>query len=81
MSGVIATVVVAHVPTLGLAKNTPEYQQTLVTAERAMGASIRNTLKPDLWVLVSSHWVATFDWLVTTHAMHEGFASPPRHRI
>jgi 3,4-dihydroxyphenylacetate 2,3-dioxygenase len=73
MSGIIATAVVAHVPTLGLAKNTPEFQQTLVAAERKMGAALRETLKPDLWVIVSSHWVATFDWLVTTHATHEGF--------
>ena len=72
MTGVIATAVVAHVPTLGLAKNTPEYQQTLVAAERSMGADLRNSLKPDLWVVVSTHWVATFDWLVTMHAMHEG---------
>lgn len=72
MSGLIAAAVVAHVPTLGLAQNTPDYQQTLVAAERALGASMRETLKPDLWVLVSSHWVATFDWLVTGHAVHEG---------
>ena len=72
MTGVIATTVVAHVPTLGLAKNTPAYQETLVAAERAMGAALRSVLKPDLWVVVSTHWVATFDWLVTMQAMHEG---------
>ena len=72
MSGIIAATIAAHVPTLGLAKNTPEYQQTLVAAERAMGEAIRSTLKPDLWVIVSSHWVATFDWPVTCQARHEG---------
>jgi 3,4-dihydroxyphenylacetate 2,3-dioxygenase len=72
MTGVIATTVVAHVPTLGLAKNTPAYQETLVAAERSMGAALRKTLEPDLWVVVSTHWVATFDWLVTMQAVHEG---------
>jgi 3,4-dihydroxyphenylacetate 2,3-dioxygenase len=72
MSGVIATAVVAHVPTLGLAKNTPPYQQTFVSAERTLGASLRERLKPDLWVVVSAHWVTTFDWYVTVHATHEG---------
>jgi 3,4-dihydroxyphenylacetate 2,3-dioxygenase len=60
------------VPTLGLAQNTPPYQQTMVQAELAMGEAIRNTLKPDLWVIVSSHWVATFDWPVTCQPRHEG---------
>lgn len=74
MSGIIAATIAAHVPTLGLAKNTPDYQQTLVAAERAMGEAIRTTLKPDLWVLVSSHWVATFDWPVTCQPRHTGYA-------
>ena len=76
MTGVIATTVVAHVPTLGLAKNTPAYQETLVAAERAMGAALRSVLKPDLWVVISTHWVATFNWLVTMQAMHDGVLQP-----
>jgi 3,4-dihydroxyphenylacetate 2,3-dioxygenase len=73
MSGLVAAAIVAHVPTMGLAKNTPDYQQTLVDAERNLGAAIRDTFKPDLWVVVSAHWVATFDWLVTCQPVHEGF--------
>lgn len=72
MSGVVATGIVAHVPTLGLEKNIPDFQKNLPIAERAMGAALRDALKPDLWVLVSSHWVATFDWLVTGQAVHAG---------
>lgn len=72
MSGVVATALVAHVPTLGRAENTPDYQQTLVQAERTMGAAIRETLKPDVWVIVSTHWVSTFDWFATCQAKHEG---------
>jgi 3,4-dihydroxyphenylacetate 2,3-dioxygenase len=70
--GVIAAALVAHVPTLGLAKNTPEYQMTLVEAERLLGAALRETLKPDVWVIVSTHWISTFDWFATCQPMHEG---------
>jgi 3,4-dihydroxyphenylacetate 2,3-dioxygenase len=72
MSGVIAAAVVAHVPTLGRPEITPDFQQTLVAGEREMGAAVRRTLQPDLWVLVSAHWVATFDWVVTCQPVHEG---------
>ena len=61
MSGVVAAMVVAHVPTLGRQEITPEYQQTLVTSERELGAAVRRALKPDAWVITSAHWVATFD--------------------
>jgi 3,4-dihydroxyphenylacetate 2,3-dioxygenase len=72
MTGVIAAALVAHVPTLGRAENTPDYQHTLVQAERTMGAAVRAALKPDLWVIVSTHWVSTFDWFTTCQAKHEG---------
>jgi 3,4-dihydroxyphenylacetate 2,3-dioxygenase len=72
MSGVIAAAVVAHVPTLGRPEITPDFQQTLVAGEREMGAAVRRALQPDLWVLVSAHWVATFDWVVTCQPVHEG---------
>jgi len=72
MSGVIAAAVVAHVPTLGRPEITPDFQQTLVAGEREMGAAVRRALQPDLWVLVSAHWVATFDWVVTCQSVHEG---------
>ena len=72
MSGVVATALVAHVPTLGRAENTPDYQQTLVQAERTMGVAVREALKPDVWVIVSTHWISTFDWFATCQALHEG---------
>lgn len=72
MSGVIAAAVVAHVPTLGRAEITPDFQQTLVAGERELGAALRRSLRPDLWVIVSAHWVATFDWVVTCQPLHEG---------
>lgn len=70
--GVIASAIVAHVPTLGMPANTPVYQQTLVEAEQRLGADLRHGLTPDVWVILSSHWVATFDWPVTCQARHRG---------
>lgn len=71
MSGLIAAAIAAHVPTLGLAQNTPDYQQNLVDAEHTLGDALR-ALQPDLWVIVSSHWVATFDWPVGCQPRHTG---------
>jgi 3,4-dihydroxyphenylacetate 2,3-dioxygenase len=73
MTGVIAAATVAHVPTLGRAEITPDFQQTLVAGERTLGAGIRRALKPDLWVIASTHWVATFDWLPTCQPAHAGY--------
>jgi 3,4-dihydroxyphenylacetate 2,3-dioxygenase len=72
MSGVIAAGVVAHVPTLGRADITPDFQQTLVESERVLGAAVRRELKPDLWVVASTHWVSTFDWFATCQPVHQG---------
>jgi 3,4-dihydroxyphenylacetate 2,3-dioxygenase len=72
MSGVIAAAVVAHVPTLGRPEITPDFQRTLVDGELVLGAGLRE-LKPDLWVIASTHWVSTFDWFATCQPVHEGY--------
>ena len=69
--GVIAAAVVPHVPTLGLPENTPEFQLTLVEGERALGRALR-AVKPDLFVVNSSHWICTFGWYATCQSIHEG---------
>jgi len=69
--GIIAAAAVPHVPTLGLAKNTPDFQLTLVEGERALGRALRDA-KPDLFVVNSSHWVCTFGWYATSQSVHEG---------
>ena len=71
MSGIIAAAIVAHVPTLSRAEITPEFQRTLVEGERKLGADLR-ALKPDLWVIASTHWVSTFNWFATCQAEHKG---------
>ena len=69
--GIIAAAVVPHVPTLGLAENTPEFQLTLVEGERALGRALRE-LEPDLFVVNSAHWICTFGWYATCQSVHEG---------
>ena len=71
MSGIIATGVVAHVPTLSRAEITPDFQNTLVEGERRLGEKLR-ALKPDLWVIISTHWVSTFNWFATLQSEHKG---------
>jgi len=70
-TGLIAAAVVPHVPTLGLAANTPDFQLTLVEGERALGRALR-ALKPDLFVVNSAHWICTFGWYATCQSVHEG---------
>lgn len=69
--GIIAAAAVPHVPTLGLPENTPEFQLTLVEGERALGRTLRE-MKPDLFVVNSSHWICTFGWYATCQSVHEG---------
>jgi len=70
-AGIIAAAVVPHVPTLGLPENTPDYQLTLVDGERALGRVLRE-MKPDLFVVNSSHWICTFGWYATCQSLHRG---------
>jgi 3,4-dihydroxyphenylacetate 2,3-dioxygenase len=71
MSGILAAAIVAHVPTLSRVEITPDFQRTLVDGERRLGADLR-ALKPDLWVIGSTHWVSTFNWLATCQSEHKG---------
>lgn len=70
--GIVAAAVVPHVPTLGLPQNTPDFQLTLVDGARALGRVLREQLKPDLFVVNSSHWICTFGWYATTQSVHQG---------
>jgi 3,4-dihydroxyphenylacetate 2,3-dioxygenase len=71
MNGIIASAIVAHVPTLSRAEITPDFQRTLVEGERKLGQDLR-ALRPDVWVIASTHWVSTFNWFATCQAEHRG---------
>lgn len=70
-AGLIATAVVAHTPRIGIEENAPPFQHGLISGLRDLGRDLR-AMKPDLFVLQSAHWVSTFNWYVTAHAVHEG---------
>ena len=70
-TGVIASVVAPHTPRIGIEANAPEFQQGLIEGLREMGALLR-AMQPDLFVLMSAHWVSTFNWYVTGHDRHQG---------
>jgi 3,4-dihydroxyphenylacetate 2,3-dioxygenase len=71
MSGVVATAVTIHVPRIAIEEQAPPFQREIIAGSKAMGAAIR-ALKPDAIVIVSAHWVSTFNWYATRHAVHEG---------
>lgn len=71
MNGVVAAGIVAHVPTLSRAEITPDYQRTLVDGERRLGERLR-ALSADVWIVISTHWVSTFNWFTTCQPVHEG---------
>ncbi|MBI2316218.1 MAG: extradiol ring-cleavage dioxygenase [Betaproteobacteria bacterium] len=72
MSGaLIATAVTAHVPRMGIEEKAPDFQRGLIAGSKAMGEAIRK-LAPDLLVLMSAHWVSTFNWYVTAQNPHKG---------
>lgn len=69
--GVIATAVTIHVPRIAIEEKAPDFQRGIIAGSKAMGDAIR-ALRPDAIVLVSAHWVSTFNWYATSHAVHEG---------
>lgn len=71
MTGVFAAITAPHVPTLSRAEITPDFQRTLIDAERQLGETLR-ARRPDLWVIASTHWVSTFNWFATCQPVHQG---------
>ena len=70
--GLIASIVTPHTPRMGIEAQAPEFVRGLIAGSRELGGVVRG-LKPDLIVLQTAHWVSTFNWYVTAHAVHEGF--------
>ncbi len=70
-TGILAVATVAHVPTLSRSEITPDFQKTLIEGERRLGEELR-ALRPELWVIASTHWVSTFNWFATCQPEHHG---------
>ena len=69
--GVIASIVAPHTPRIGIEENAPAFQAGLIRGLREQGEEVRG-LKPDLFVLLSSHWISTFNWYTTAQQQHQG---------
>jgi 3,4-dihydroxyphenylacetate 2,3-dioxygenase len=70
--GLIASVVTPHTPRMGIESRAPEFVRGLIAGSRELGKALRE-MEPDLIILLSAHWVSTFNWFVTAHEIHEGF--------
>jgi 3,4-dihydroxyphenylacetate 2,3-dioxygenase len=69
--GLIAAVLTPHTPRMGIEERAPPFVKGLIEGERELGRALR-AMKPDLFVLQTAHWVSTFHWFVTAHAVHKG---------
>jgi 3,4-dihydroxyphenylacetate 2,3-dioxygenase len=69
--GIVRVVVAPHVPRIGVEAKAPPFLKGVVAGLHAMGQELR-AAKPDVFVLLSSHFVSTFNWQVTMHAEHKG---------
>jgi len=69
--GLLASVVAAHSPRMGVEASAPEFIRGLIDGLRELGGAVR-ALEPDAIVLHSAHWVSTFLWYVPRHETHEG---------
>jgi 3,4-dihydroxyphenylacetate 2,3-dioxygenase len=69
--GLIAVAVAPHAPRLGVEARVPAFQTGLITGLKQMGQALRE-LRPDLFVVNSAHWVATFNWYATLQDPHRG---------
>lgn len=56
---------------MGVEARAPDFIRGLIAGSRELGRVLRG-MKPDLFILQMAHWVSTFNWYVTAHAVHEG---------
>ena len=70
-SGVIATVIASHTPRMAYEDKAWDFTLGLIDGLKELGASLRE-LNPDLIVVNTTHWITTFDWVITSHDHHKG---------
>lgn len=70
-TGVVATAVTIHVPRIAIEDKAPPFQREIIAGSKGMGEALR-ALDLDAIVIVTAHWVSTFNWYATSHAVHEG---------
>lgn len=70
-SGVIAAVIASHTPRMAYEDKAWDFTLGLIDGLKELGTNLAE-LKPDLIVVNTTHWITTFDWVVTTHDHHKG---------
>ena len=69
--GLVACIIAAHPPRMGVEERVPPFQRALVEGEKELGHDLM-ALRPDVLVVQSTHWVSTFNWYATAQAHHRG---------
>ncbi len=64
-------ILAAHVPSICHRENVPEFQQNIVAAMDDIGRKL-SEMKPDLIVLISTHWISPFNHYVDITPVHKG---------
>ncbi len=70
-AGIFCSAIVPHTPRMAVEGTAPDFLKGVIEGAKAFGEALR-ARKPDVIVLVSSHWVCTFNWYATTHPRHRG---------
>lgn len=69
--GLIGCALTPHTPRMANEDGAPDFIRPLIAGSRALGDWIRH-LEPDGVVLHTTHWISTFNWYTSSHAIHEG---------
>ena len=69
--GVIATIIASHTPRMAIEEKAWDFTKGLIQGLRDMGKAAR-ALEPDLFVVNTTHWITTFDWVFTAHPRNKG---------
>lgn len=69
--GIIRSIITCHSPRMGIEKNAPEFTRGMMQGIRELGEEVR-AARTDAVVLMSTHWITTFPWYTTNHAVLEG---------
>ena len=77
MGEIIGAAVVSHVPTIMLSEEVrlelnDGKELTLVTGLRRLREEVLDVLKPDTIVVLDTHWMTTFEFVLTSHARRVG---------
>jgi len=70
-TGVIATIIASHTPRMAIEEKAWDFTTGLIQGLRDMGKAAK-ALKPDLFVVNTTHWITTFDWVFTAHQQNKG---------